>query len=118
MDDQVSWLLELAVKDGKLDEFRAVVDEMVESTRTEPGALATSGSSADDGSAVHLYERYADSAATMTHLGTFGETFAARFLAAVDPTRFTVFGEPSDEARAVLDGFGATYMGDFGGFVR
>ena len=27
-------------------------------------------------------------------------------------------GGRGDEAGAVLDGFGATYMGDFGGFVR
>jgi quinol monooxygenase YgiN len=118
MDDQVSWVLELAVKPGKLDEFRALMHEMVDSTRGEPGALSYEWFVSDDGAAVHIYERYADSAAAMAHLGTFGQTFAGRFLAAVDPTRFTVFGDPSDETRAVLDGFGATYMSDFGGFVR
>jgi hypothetical protein len=67
---------------------------------------------------VHLYERFADSAATLAHLGTFGEKFAGRFLAAVDPTRLTVMGSPSDEAKAALSGFGPTYLGPFGGFAR
>ena len=35
----------------------------------------------------------------------------------VEATRF-VYGEPSDEARAALDGFGAVYLGTFGGFSR
>jgi len=118
MPDQVSWLLELAIKPGRLDDFKAVMEEMVESTRGEPGALSYEWFITDDGTAVHLYERYADSDAVMTHLGTFGEKFAGRFLGACDPTGFTVLGDPSAEARAVLDGFGAGYMGFLGGFVR
>ncbi len=72
----------------------------------------------EDGGACHIYERYADSAATMAHLNTFGSRFAERFLACVEPTGFYVYGAPSDEVRSVLDGFGATYLGGFGGFAR
>ena len=39
MDDQVSWLLEGTVKPGELDNVKALINEMVESTRAEPGAL-------------------------------------------------------------------------------
>jgi quinol monooxygenase YgiN len=39
MDDQVSWLLEMTVKPGELDNLKALIKEMVESTRAEPGAL-------------------------------------------------------------------------------
>ena len=118
MGTQVSWLLEVAVKPGQLDTFRALMQEMVASTRAEPGALSYAWFVSDDGVVVHLYERYADSAATLTHVGTFGEKFAGRFLAAVDPTRFTVMGSPSDEVQAALSGFGPTCLRPFGGFVR
>lgn len=118
MGDQVSWLLELVVKPGELDKFRALMHEMVGSTRAEPGALSYEWFVSEDGKVVQIYERYADSAAVLTHLRGFGDKFAERFLAMVEPTRFTVFGAPSDEAKAALDGFGATYLGPFGGFAR
>jgi hypothetical protein len=54
----------------------------------------------------------------MTHLGSFGQNFAERFLAAADPTRFVVYGNPNDEVRGALAGFGAVHMSQIGGFVR
>lgn len=80
---------------------------MVESTLTEPGALNYEWSMSHDESVIHWYEQCADSGAVLAHLSTFGETFAERFLAAVDPTRFVVYGDPSDQAKAALDAFGA-----------
>jgi hypothetical protein len=92
--------------------------EMVESTRSEPGTQAYEWFLSGDGAVCHVYERYADSTAAMAHLGTFGSKFAERFLECVEPTGLYVYGDPSDEARAVLDGFGAVYLGPFGGFSR
>ena len=34
----------------------------------------------------------------------------------VDRIRFTVFGNPSDELKGLLGGFGATYLMPFGNF--
>jgi quinol monooxygenase YgiN len=118
MGDHVSWLLELAVKPGRLDDLRALMAEMVESTKNEPGAMNYEWSISDDDGTVHLYERYADSGAVLTHLAGFGEKFAQRFLADLDPTRVVVYGAPSDEARKALSGLGAVYMAPFGGFAR
>ena len=36
----------------------------------------------------------------------------------VDPSKFTVYGEPSAEAREAMSGFSPNYLGTFGGFVR
>ncbi len=118
MDGDVSWIVEFAVKAGQLEGFRALMEEMVASTRQEEGALAYQWFVSNDGSAVHIYERYASSAAVLEHLKSFGEKFAERFLAAVDPTRFMVYGAPSDEVKQALSGFGPTYLGPFGGFAR
>jgi quinol monooxygenase YgiN len=118
MGEQVSWVVELAVKPGQLEGFRSLMQEMVESTSQEAGALSYEWFVSADGSAVHIYERYADSAAAVTHLNGFLERFAQRFLERVDVTRVSVYGDPNAEARAIMDGFGVTYYGPFGGFVR
>jgi quinol monooxygenase YgiN len=118
MSSVVSWSLELAVRDGRLDDFRSLIQEMVESTESEPGTQIYECFVSGDGSVCHLYERYADSESALAHLGTFGSNFAERFLSCVELTCFSVYGNPSAEARAVLDGFGAVYLGPFGGFAR
>lgn len=118
MSDVVSWNLRLSLREGRLDAFRALMDEMVASTRGEEAALAYEWYITPDGSECHLYERYVDSAATMVHLGNFGSHFAERFMACVEPTHFHVYGNPSDQVRGILDAFGAVYLEPFGGFAR
>ncbi len=118
MSDTVSWMLMLSVKDGHHDAFRDVMEEMVASTRNEAGALIYEWFVSDDGSSVHIYERYADSEATLAHLGAFGENFAERFFGAADPTGFHVYGNPDDATREALTGAGADFLGPFGGFAR
>src|SRR3954454_11852252 len=98
MNNQVSWLLEGAVKPGKIDSFRTLMEEMVASTRAEPGALGYEWFVSDDDRAVHLYERYTDSSAALAHLGAFGAKFAGQFLDLADPTALAVLGTPSEEA--------------------
>jgi quinol monooxygenase YgiN len=114
---EVAWLLELAVNPGQFDAVLALMEEMVASTRAEPGALGYIWFVGEENRTVALYERYADSAAVVAHLATFGERFAPRFLAAMAPTRLTVFGDPSEEARQALAGLTPTYLGFLGGFM-
>ncbi len=118
MSDVVSWMAEVSIKSGQLDNFKALVEELVQSTRNEPNTQAYEWFLSEDNGSCHIYERYADSAATMTHLGTFGEKFAERFINVVDFTRFTVYGAPNDEVKGVLSGFGANFMGQLNGFAR
>ena len=115
MSNAVSWNLQVAIREGHLDDFRALMEEMVAATRQEEGMRAYEWYISDDGRACHLYERYADSAATMVHIGNFGANFAERFMTCVEPTAFHVYGAPSAEVRGALDGFGAQYLGWFGG---
>ncbi len=118
VEKPVSWVLEVAVQPGELEAFRALMDEMVASTRAESGALGYEWFVSEDGRVVHLYERYADSGAALAHLGIFVERFAGRFLDLVNPARLTVMGTPSDEVRAALSGFGPAYLAPFGGWMR
>jgi len=116
MSDSISWNLQLSVNPGKLEDFRSLMDEMITSTRKEKGCLRYEWYLSSDESACHILENYVDSSAALEHLGTFGSQFAERFLACVSPTGFSVYGDPSDEVRGVLDGYGAQYLGPFGGF--
>lgn len=119
MSDNVHWVLELNVKEGEVDNFKTLMNEMVSTTQAdEPGTLNYEWFLGEDGKTCHIHERYADSAATMTHLGSFGEKFAERFLAAAEPTRFVVYGNPNDDVRNALAGFGAVHMAQIAGFAR
>ncbi len=118
MNAQVYWTLELEVQGGS-DELTTLMNDMVTATQTnEPGTINYEWSTSADGKVCHIYERYVDSAAVMTHLDTFGEKFAGRFLEILKPVRFDVFGSPSEEVKEALAGFSPTYMQAVGSFSR
>ena len=66
----------------------------------------------------HLFERYADAAATISHLDAFSQVFAARFVEIFQPLRFVVYGSLSADVKAALAGFNPVYMETVGGFRR
>lgn len=92
--------------------------EMVAATREEAGTQSYEWFLSGNGSVCHINERYANSDAAMIHLGNFGSKFAERFVGCFAPTALSVYGDPSADVRAALDGFGATYLGALGGFSR
>ena len=116
---EVYWFLELAINDGKKDAFMEMMYDMVTATRMdEPGTLNYEWNLSDDGKTCYIYERYSNSAAVMTHLGNFGAKFAERFTANVTPTKFMLFGAPSEEVKQALAGAGAVAQKPIGGFAR
>lgn len=116
MNSKISWQVELAVKPGELDNFRALTSEMVEYARHESGILIYERFISDDGKVVYVYERYADSSSAISHLQAFKAIYGKRFVDMVERKRFTVFGIPSDDLKEMLDGFDATYLAPFDGF--
>lgn len=119
MNHEVYWLLELAIQPGKRDEFHQLMLDMVDVTQAnEPGTLNYEWSISSDGTACHIYERYQDSAAVLTHLSTFGTHFADRFFALLTPTRFAIYGSPSAELKQALAAFSPLYLVSVGGFHR
>ena len=119
MSEHVYWMIQAAVKPGQFENLEALMEEMVAATQeNEPGALNYEWSISEDRQTCHLYERYADSDATMVHLGNFGKNFAGRFMAALDIKSFVYYGNPNDEVKKALGGSGALHMSPFGGFAR
>ncbi len=119
MTSDVHWMLELNIKEGELQNIKTLMNEMVEATQeNEPDTKNYEWFISDDGKSCHIYERYTDSAATMKHLGTFGERFAERFFAALEPTKFVIYGAPNEEVRQALAEASPLYMEQIGGFAR
>ena len=118
IEGQVSWVLQCAVKDGKLDTFKELMEEMVTGTREQPGTLNYEWFISDDGSKVHLYEKHADSEAVITHLTGFMSKWAERFMGSVDVERVTVYGAPSPAARETMAPLRGKYLATWGGFAR
>ena len=119
MNEQVSWIFELSINDGELDNLKALMKEMVDATAAnEPGTLAYEWSISEDGKQCHVHERYKDSAATVAHLATFKVNYAARLMSMGRATRFVVYGNPNSSVLESLEGFGAAYMSPLGGFLR
>jgi len=54
----------------------------------------------------------------VAHLATFVEKYAGPLMETGDATRFVVYGNPSNEVKTALEGFGAAYMLPIGGFMR
>jgi quinol monooxygenase YgiN len=117
MSDSVFFVFELEVKPGQIDELRNVMDEMVALTRTEPGTVNYEWFLSHDGTACHIYERYADSEAVLAHGATFPESLNERFQA-FRPVRLTAYGKISEALREAVSELTPTFLEPLGGFVR
>jgi quinol monooxygenase YgiN len=118
IDGQISWVLQCTVKEGQLDAFKELMDEMVAGTSEEPGTLNYEWFISDDGNSVHLYEKYADSEAMIAHVEGFMEKWARRFMGCIEVTGFTAYGNPTDAAKEVMAPFGGNQLATWGGFAR
>jgi quinol monooxygenase YgiN len=119
MAENVYWLFELAIIRNRSEDLNALMAEMVEATRkNEPGTLNYEWAISEDRRVCHIYERFEHSAAAIVHLGSFGATFAARFMEMMKPTRLVVYGMPNPQLKEALAGLSPVYMPPLGGFSR
>lgn len=103
---------------GTVGRFQEGRRQLVAAAKDEPGTLAYEFSIDTDQSTVHIFERYHDLNAIVSHVAqTFGPV-AERFLALAKVSRFVVYGKPSTEAQQALAGFNPVYMTPFDGFTR
>jgi quinol monooxygenase YgiN len=116
--EEIYWIVKCAVQPGHLAEFKKVVGQLVAAAKEEPGTLAYEFSLDADQTAVHIFERYRDSNAVVSHVTQTFKPFGERFLALAKLSSFVVFGKPSEEAQAALAGLNPTYVTPFDGFTR
>jgi quinol monooxygenase YgiN len=119
MNNNIVLMSEFSIKSGELDNFKTLVKETVEVTQAnEPDTIVYEIFISKDGKSCQSVERYADSAAAMTHLRNFGEKFGDRPWAFLEPKGFKVCGNPSNELRESVSGVGAMILTPVGGFAR
>ncbi len=109
---------ELSIKEGKLDDFKAVVNTMIEMADVnEPNTLVYEYHINEDGTECHLLETFKDSDAFMVHLGNVGHMFDTLFESST-MTRAKIYGSPSAELQQALDPLGVQYFTHFNGVTR
>lgn len=119
MNKHIYWMLQLNINPGHYEDFKTLMQEMVSATeQNEPNALNYEWWINEEKTSCHIYERYANADALMTHLGNFGSKFAERFMSHVVPTSFIVYGDVTNDVKTALDGLNPSYMSSFGGFNR
>ena len=116
--EEVYWIVTCAVQPAQLADFKKVVGQLVAAAKEEPGTLAYEFSIDASQSTVHIFERYRDSNAVVSHVTQTFAPFADRFLALAKPSSFVVYGKPSKEAQGALAGLNPTYVTPFDGFTR
>ena len=118
MNENVYWVIELAVNPGRFEDLKTLIAELLEANRKEVGFLTCEFAISDDRQVCHIYERFQDSAAVMNHLQSFGANFATRFFEILKPTRFVIYGTPSVEVKDALAASNPVYMASLGGFRK
>jgi len=104
----VHLLIDLAIREGKLEDFATTVRLMTTGTAKEPGALGYEWYLSDDRSSCRLLETYASSEAVQAHLaGPVVREFVPKLLAVATLSRFEVYGNPDTRSAAALSSFGA-----------
>jgi quinol monooxygenase YgiN len=119
-EDQTQWVVEFAIKKGKLDAFKKLAEEFVARVKqNEPGAMSYQWYFNDDETKCIVSELYEDSKAILAHLeGSTVSTLFPKLLETAQLIRFEVYGDPSEETKNVLTKFGAQNYHSFIGFTR
>ena len=114
--EEVFWRIEVEVLPGKLQEFHALVRELIASSEQEPGTLEYDWFFDAENKVCHTYERYQDSAAVAQHTRTFGAQFAERFTNCCRQIGLDVCGNPNETAKTLLGQYGANFFTKWSGF--
>ena len=118
MSDQVAWIVDMTIGEGKLAELKALAKEMAEVTKkNEPGALGYEWHISEDGKRLTIKERYKDIGAVQAHMGNVGPTHIPRLMGCGTVNSFTVYAKITPELKAVLANAGPTFMEEVAGFV-
>jgi quinol monooxygenase YgiN len=117
-NNDLYWVFTLSLQPEDFEEFKELVARIVRESAKEPGTLAYQYSVNEDKTTVHIFERYQNSSAFVSHVENTFAQFAEQFLALVSVVSLTVYGAPDASARKALDSFNAVYMTIFDGFSK
>ncbi|WP_299891742.1 antibiotic biosynthesis monooxygenase [uncultured Ruegeria sp.] len=116
MFENLGWIVEAQIKDGRRDDFKGIVEEIVAATRAEGGTLNYQYYVSDDG-AVLVYERFANVDSAHIHI-TNWDRFADRWLEAAPATRMVYLGNIPQEIQDRHAAISPMVYKLFDGFAR
>jgi len=106
--ERIHFLIDLAIHEGKFDDFAITAKSMIAGTAGEAGALEYEWFLSKDNSSCRLLESYANPAAVQAHLSsTVVRELVPKLLAFATISRFEVYGNPDEPSAAGLLAFGA-----------
>ena len=117
MQEELYTVYHLSIEPSNFEAFKALADKIVKATSAEEDTLTYQYLVNEDHSAAHIIERYR-MRGVLPHVEQTFSPFAETFLSLAKIESLYVYGEPTTEIRAKLDGFGAVYLTPFAGFTR
>jgi quinol monooxygenase YgiN len=118
MSNKVHWTLEWTVNEGKLEELKTVLGDIIAHVgANEPGTIIYEHHLTPDDKKLFSYEAFSDAAGAMAHLQSTGPKLGP-LMGCVTPVEVRAFGEVPEDLRAALADFKPTYMNKLGTFVR
>lgn len=117
-DTSLQIVVRFAIKEGKLEAFRAKSLEIAQAAEAEEPQTAAYTTYVDaEGKTAVLVERYASSAAFLAHFRHTGPSLGP-LLELAPATEVLTLGEPDAEARALLASIHSTFFTKLAGFQR
>ena len=115
----VYFIVDVAITEGKIEEFKAIAAEMVVGTQNEPGALAYEFYFDATQRQCRLIEVYLNSEAALAHCnGPVVRELVPKLLTASTIVGFSVYGDLSNETAEILTQTGAKLFTTWQGFNR
>lgn len=118
MTDQVQYLVEFTIAEGKAEEFKSLIHSLIEKVKkNEPGVDSYQLFYNSGENKSYMLERFRNSEAVMAHLANIGNKLP-EILELAPITRFEIFGNISEEVKEALKSVGADRFGYLDGFNR
>lgn len=118
MKDQIQYLVEFTIADGKTEEFKTLIHSIIEKVKkNEPGMDSYQLFYNIGETKSYMLERFPNSAGVMAHLAHVGPMLP-ELLELAPITRFEIFGNVSKEVAEAVESLGATTYSYLDGFNR
>jgi quinol monooxygenase YgiN len=110
--NMVRFTVDLAINEGKFDQFESIAQAMIAGTLKEAGALGYDWFLSADRKRCRLIETYEDANAVLAHCtGPVVQQLVPKILETSSIAGFEVYGDPGPEAAKMLAGVGAEIFG-------
>jgi len=117
MQGETYSIFHCSIEPGNFPALEKLAGELVEKSNLEPDTLTYEFVVNAARTEVHIIERYRGDG-FIPHARITFAPYAKLFLELVKVEKLFVYGDPSPDAKKMLDGFGAIYFESLAGFTR